>query len=91
MALSEYNPNSVVVHASSSIDGRKDANAFDISRKRGLIGGADREKSRFPQAVHHFKIFFNKDGKARLIYRHDDENLNIRYIKWERKLVQSAS
>jgi len=89
-AISEFDEDAIVIHASSSIDGRRDADSEDIFRPKGLIGGADREVIKYPKAIHHFKIFYNKSGKARLIYRHNDGKLNIRYIKWEKKELVSA-
>jgi uncharacterized protein (DUF4415 family) len=71
--VKEFSPagkGSVAIHASNSIENYGDANKGDISRTKGLIGKSDREEQRFPQAIHHFKIFFNAQGKARLFYRY---------------------
>jgi uncharacterized protein (DUF4415 family) len=69
----EFSPHgaaSVAMHASKSIDQYIDADKIAISRVRGLIGKSDREEHRYPNAVHHFKVFFNAEGKGRLFYRY---------------------
>jgi hypothetical protein len=53
----------------------KDADKVKIERTKGLFGQVKRD---FPDAVHHFKIFFNDKNKARVIYKF---NGNISFVK----------
>jgi hypothetical protein len=57
---------SIAIHPPAPIEGYKDADHKKIERKKGLVGKSQRE--RFPDAVHHFLIFFNKSGSARIVY-----------------------
>lgn len=63
----------IAIHSSSSISGYSNSEAgmdkARIERRRGLMGASQLEKGRFPQAVHHIKIFYNDAGKARLFYK----------------------
>lgn len=68
-------PDSVAFHSSSTIEHMKDADKVKIERTKGLFGQVKRE---FPDAVHHFKIFFNSKNKARVIYKF---NGNISFVK----------
>jgi Z1 domain/Type III restriction enzyme, res subunit len=68
-------PNSIAFHPSSPISGMKDADQEKIERTKGLFGQVKRH---FPDAVHHFKIFFNNKNKARVIYKF---NGNISFVK----------
>ena len=61
--------NSLAIHAPRSIEGYKDADKVNISRKKGLIGDGDLEKDKFPHAIHHIKIFFNSGKEARVFYK----------------------
>jgi Z1 domain/SWI2/SNF2 ATPase len=63
-------PGTLAIHESSSIVGYKtSANQETISRKKGFIGNTQLEYGKFPNAVHHIKIFFNGKGNARLFYK----------------------
>jgi hypothetical protein len=66
---------SVALHPSSSVEGMKDADWDKIERSKGLFGQVTRNN---PDAVHHFKIFFNSKKRARLIYKFTG---NITFIK----------
>ena len=68
-------PSSVALHESSRVEGMKDADHTKIERKKGLFGQVSRN---FPEAVHHFKIFYNDAEKARVIYKF---NGNISFLK----------
>lgn len=68
-------PNSIALHESSTIERMKDADKTKIERTKGLFGQVRRE---FPDAVHHFKVFFNDKKKARVIYKF---NGNISFLK----------
>lgn len=61
--------NSLAIHSPRSIEGYKDADKMNISRKKGLIGDGDLEKDKFPHAIHHIKIFFNSNKEARIFYK----------------------
>jgi hypothetical protein len=68
--LTRDSPGSLAIHTASSIDGyRSDANQEAISRGKGFMGKSQLETKKFPDAVHHVKIFYNKAGKARLFYK----------------------
>ena len=70
---------SVGVHEPVSIADYSDADELDkakIERKRGFFGKSQRSK--FPDATHHFAIFHNGRGKARVIYKFVG---NISFIK----------
>jgi hypothetical protein len=68
---------SVALHGSSTIENMKDAatNQEKIERTKGLFGQVTRNH---PDALHHFKIFYNAKQKARLIYKFSG---NITFIK----------
>ncbi len=67
---------SIAIHPPAPIEGYKDADHEKIERRRGLVGKSQR--LRFPQAIHHFLIFFNRGGAARIIYSFVG---NISFIK----------
>jgi hypothetical protein len=67
---------SIALHTPASIEGYKDADQTKIERKRGLFGKS--QKAKFPDATHHFLIFFNKLGMARITYSFVG---NISFIK----------
>ncbi len=77
-AFSPHGTASVAIHASKSIEHYSDADKAAISRTKGLIGKSDREEHRFPNAMHHFKVFYNGQGKARLFYRYHG---NITFLR----------
>lgn len=60
---------SLAIHTASSIAGSADADKANISRDKGFMGQSQLELKKFPNAIHHVKIFFNADGKARLFYK----------------------
>jgi hypothetical protein len=68
--FSPHGQASTAIHESKSIMNYDDADVEAISRTKGLIGKSDREERRFPQALHHIKVFFNDKGAARLFYRY---------------------
>jgi hypothetical protein len=69
--LLELNPKSLVVHPSTSIAGQKSADVDQeaISRQRGFMGKSQLEVKKFPNAIHHVKIFYNRKGKAKVFYK----------------------
>ncbi|EGP09858.1 DNA helicase [Bradyrhizobiaceae bacterium SG-6C] len=66
----------IAIHEPSNMAGYKDADKVKIERRRGFFGKSQRDK--FPDAIHHFIIFHNGAGKARLIYKFVG---NISFIK----------
>ena len=54
----------------------KDADQNKIERRRGFFGKTQKEK--FPKAIHHFAIYHNGKGKARMIYKFEG---GIQFIK----------
>ena len=70
-------PASIALHQSGTIVNMKDAatNQEKIERTKGLFGQVTRDH---PNALHHFKIFYNAKYKARLIYKFSG---NITFIK----------
>jgi hypothetical protein len=61
---------SLAIHTSSTIAGYKgSANQDAISRTKGFIGNPQLEAAKFPNAIHHVKIFYNDKGKARVFYK----------------------
>jgi hypothetical protein len=61
---------SLAIHTASSIQGSQDANQAAISREKGFMGKSQLELKKFPNAVHHIKIFHNAAGKAKLFYKY---------------------
>lgn len=69
---------SLAIHKSKSIMGYEDADKENISRPRGLIGNLDLEQKKYPHAIHHIKIFFNNNNKARVFYKYVN---NVKFLK----------
>jgi len=73
--------NSVVVHRTSSIAGYRenaDTSRATITRTRGFMGNDQLEVDRYPNAIHHIKIFENGIGQARVFYKYHGK---IRFLK----------
>lgn len=69
-ATSPVGAESLAIHTASSIEGYKQsANQEAISRKKSFIGNPQLELKKFPMAVHHIKVLYNANGKARLFYK----------------------
>ena len=69
-AVSQNSPGSLAIHTGSSIAGYgSKANQKTITRGKGFMGKSQLEPKRFPNADHHIKIFYNKQGKARVFYK----------------------
>lgn len=62
---------SLAIHESTDISNRgHDTDIINISRAKGLIGSTEMEKNKYPHAIHHIKVFYNKNThKARIFYR----------------------
>ncbi|MEA2954050.1 MAG: hypothetical protein QOJ96_3570 [Alphaproteobacteria bacterium] len=77
--ITSQDDQSIAIHQPASIEGYKEAEGLDkskIERRRGFFGKSQREK--FPNATHHFAIFHNGKGKARMVYKFVG---NIAFIK----------
>lgn len=65
----------IAIHPASSIAGYSSSepgmDKARIERRKGLMGASQLERSKYPNAVHHIKVFFNDAGKARLFYKCD--------------------
>jgi hypothetical protein len=55
-----------------------DADQEKIERARSFIGSSELQEAKYPNAIHHIKILYNANNKARLFYKF---NGNIRFIK----------
>ena len=69
---------SIAFHKPFSIVNYSDADQKKIERAKGFIGTNQLEKFKFPNAMHHFKIFFNQEKEARIFYRYIG---NITFLK----------
>ena len=52
-----------------------------------MYGGQDYEKDTFAKAVHHFKIFMNANGVARVIYNYRATDKSITFLKVRRNKI----
>lgn len=79
---SPFGSRSVALHPSQDISGYKEADGLNkakIERKRGFMGATQLQKDKYPDAVHHFKIFFNgANNRGRMFYKFDG---TIKFIK----------
>lgn len=63
-------PQSLAIHKATSIAGQGAATDQKLIRRiKGFIGKSQLEAHRFPNAVHHVKVFYNSHGKARVFYK----------------------
>lgn len=69
---------SVAIHPSRTIENMKDADQKRIERTKGFLGTSDLEQAKYPEAIHHVKIFFNAAGNARLFYKYSG---SIKFLK----------
>lgn len=62
---------SIAIHLSTDISNRgDDTDKVNISRAQGFIGAGDMEKKKYPHAIHHIKVFYDKNNlNARVFYR----------------------
>jgi hypothetical protein len=75
---------STVVHGASPISGYADGPDIDkvnITRKKGFFGRPQMGGDKYPNAVHHLRVFFNDQGRARLFYKFVG---SIQFIKNEK-------
>ena len=78
---------SIVFHSTREIKGSEAIDEENISRARGMFGGQDYEKDVFAKAVHHFKIFMNHKGVARVIYNYRATDKSITFLKVRRNKI----
>lgn len=75
--IENFSPNgdaSVALHPTHEIlPSYKSADAKNITRAKGFIGAGEMEPTKYPQAIHHVKIFANQDGKARVYYKYSPD------------------
>lgn len=86
--IEQFSPdgnNSLAIHGSTDISKRSDVDKKNIVRPKGLIGNSEQEKTRYPHAIHHIKIFYNKERKARVFYRYVGNIKIIRRLNSPRK------
>lgn len=79
--IDHFSPNgkdSLAIHPTGTISKYKDADQARIERPRGFIGTGELEQNKFPNAIHHIKIFKNANSKARVFYKYIG---NIKFIK----------
>jgi len=67
----------IAVHPSASVSGRKDVDQTTITRPKGFIGQFEREVAKYPNALHHFKIFYNDKDNARVYYRYSAGSISF--------------
>lgn len=82
---------STAIHPATSISGYKDDPGIDkkkIERVKGFFGRPQMQKDKYPDAIHHLKIFYNSHGKARLFYKFDG---SIQFIKNLKSSIESKS
>lgn len=62
---------SVVLHRPTDISGQTSVgtNVKNITREKGFMGKSQLEEKKFPKCIHHLKVFYNSDGKARVFYK----------------------
>lgn len=70
----------IALHPSASIAGytSDDVDKEKIERRRGFMGRSQLERNRYPDAIHHIKVFWNAEGKARLYYKFEG---SIQFMK----------
>jgi hypothetical protein len=75
---------SIALHRPSDISGYgadADTDPIQISRRKGFFGNSQKDAPNASSAVHHIKLFFNKQtGRARLFYKFDG---SLQFIKNE--------
>lgn len=70
---------SIVVHKLLVIGDRYEtANVSEITREKGLMGANQLERTTFPRAIHHIKVFANSDGVGRVYYRYSANPQDLR-------------
>lgn len=82
--IREFNPygdKSIMIHSSHTIANQGDGTDQDnISRRKGFMGGGTYTNN--PQINHHFRVWFNASGKARLFYKYHGD---IKFLRNHKK------
>lgn len=76
-------PESIAFHKAGDVEKMRDADAARIARTKGLIGQVKRD---YPNATHHFKIFFNSKKQARVIYKFIGSITFVQNVKHARRI-----
>lgn len=74
-------PGVLAIHTSTSIAGQKSADQDAIARIKGFIGKSQLEVLKFPNAIHHVKVFYNAKGKARVFYKSEGSVQFVQNLK----------
>jgi Z1 domain len=74
---------SIAIHPAGNVGNMKDADKVKIERTKGLMGQVRRD---FPHATHHFKIFYNDEAKARVIYKFNGSISFVQNVKHARRI-----
>lgn len=74
-------PQSIAIHKSTEVGYGSDQEQAEIRRTKGFIATKDLEQDRFPDAIHHIKVFRNRAGQARVFYKYTPEADSIRFLK----------
>lgn len=53
----------------------------ELRRSKGFISTKDLERDKYPDAIHHVKVFKNDVGQARVFYKYTPEAGSIRFLK----------
>jgi hypothetical protein len=82
-------PQSIAIHKTTALSGSygTEEERTEIRRRRGFIATNALERERFPNAIHHIKVFKNEAGQARVFYKYTPEMGSIRFLK---KVGQTA-
>jgi hypothetical protein len=68
----------LAIHTASSIATYGgSADQATISRDKGFMGNNQLELKKFPSAVHHVKIFYNNESRARVFYKYQQGSLQF--------------
>lgn len=78
-----FGAKSIAIHKSTSLGSTYGTpeERKQIRRRRGFIATNALEKDKFPEAIHHVKVFKNEQGKARVFYKYTPEMGSIRFLK----------
>ena len=77
-----HGDDSIAFHTSSDISNLKSGtDQSNISRPRSFMGKWTLEREKFPNAIHHFKILYNAERKARVFYKYDGKLSYLRNTK----------
>ena len=76
-------PKSIAIHKTTALSSKygTEEERREIRRRRGFISTNALEKDRFPDAIHHLKVFKNEADQARVFYKYTPEMGSIRFLK----------